>query len=309
MPRERYSASRRRHIFLALLVASLSCLAISVEAFSSVALKSSRQVSLSPLFSQQGNQKRIAKQPSHPSSQFKSLFTTFHQPSSTALQTYSGVGSSVTSTPAPTSPKTRATAVYALMLINLAVFLLDKVFHFPFVARQLYLFHRSWKWWQPLTSCFCHADRFHISNNLFMLLLFGRSVEDDQGWGGLLLSYFICGVAASVASIFLLPKSTVSIGASGAVFGLFAVSTLAKLSSWRDLDWRKLVEVAVLGEFVFRQMASEISTAAGGGTAGINHVAHLSGAAAGALLVFTMKATVAKFEDGGGRVRAKLQKK
>lgn len=69
------------------------------------------------------------------------------------------------------------------------------------------------------------------------------------GWGGLLFAYAFCGIFANLVSLALLPAATVSLGASGAVFGLFTVSVLARLS-WRDLDWRKLVEVAVLGDFV-----------------------------------------------------------
>jgi membrane associated rhomboid family serine protease len=191
---------------------------------------------------------------------------------------------------------TRATAVYALMLLNLLVFVLDKVVRHPIVPRQFYLFHRRWKWWQPLTACFCHVDRRHLCNNLFLLLLFGRSVEDDQGWPGLVVSYVWSGIFASLVSLWLLPRNTVSIGASGAVFGLFAVSTLAKVSWNEILDWRKLVEMAVLGEFVFRQITTEIVTAAGGGRPGINHVAHLSGALGGALLVFLMRVVVTKFD-------------
>jgi rhomboid protease GluP len=192
----------------------------------------------------------------------------------------------------------RSTAVYVLMLINLIVFVLDKVMKNPIISRQFYLFHRRWKWWQPLTTCFCHVDRFHLSSNLFLLLLFGRSVEDDQGWVGLLFSFAWCGVLASLVSLWLLPSYTVSIGASGAVFGLFTVSMLAKLS-WKDLDWRKIVEVAVLGEFVFRQITSEIANVAGGGRSGINHIAHLSGAIAGAVLVFGMRATIASYDQKG----------
>eukprot|EP00977_Amphora_coffeiformis_P012970 scaffold3330_cov164-Amphora_coffeaeformis.AAC.2 len=201
-------------------------------------------------------------------------------------------------------PTTRTTAVYALILCNLVVFLADKAFRVPFVGRKFYLFHSRWSWWQLITCCFCHADRNHLSSNLFLLLLFGRSVEDDLGWGGLLLSYVFCGIFASAASLILLPATTVSIGASGAVFGLFAVSMLTKLS-WREVaDWRKVTEVAVLGEFVFRTLVSELTTTVGGGVKGINHVAHLSGAAAGALMVFCMRATVASFERKG-----KLQRK
>lgn len=180
--------------------------------------------------------------------------------------------------------------------MNLAVFILDKFFLSSWVQRNLYLFHARWKWWQPLTSCFCHADKTHLSNNLFLLLLFGRSVEDDFGSAGLLVSYILCGVVSSWVSLALLSKYTVSIGASGAVFGLFSVSMLSKLS-WREmLDWRKVVELAVLGEFVFRQVASEVATAATNGQAGINHVAHLSGAATGAMMVWGMRKTVARFE-------------
>ena len=191
----------------------------------------------------------------------------------------------------------RATAVYSLILLNIAVFVADKVLRVP-PCRALYLYHSRWAWWQPLTACFCHGSRSHLSGNVFLLLLFGRSVEDDLGWGGLFFSYAFCGVVANLVSLLLLPAATVSLGASGAVFGLFAVSTLAKLS-WRELDWRKLVEVTVLGEFVFGKVASEIQTAATGGVAGINHVAHLSGAASGAAMVWLLRSSLERMERGG----------
>ena len=130
---------------------------------------------------------------------------------------------------------------------------------------------------------------------MFLLLLFGRAVEDELGWFGLLAAYAFCGVVANMVSLLLLPRATVSLGASGAVFGLFAVSTLSKLT-WRDLDWRKLCEVAVLGEFVLGKVLAEIQTAATGGVAGINHVAHLSGAVAGMFLVFLLRAALHKME-------------
>jgi membrane associated rhomboid family serine protease len=217
---------------------------------------------------------------------------------STATQlSLSSSSSSSTEERRVTRKGTRATSVYALILLNLVVFVLDKVWRNPFIRRNLYLYHSRWHWWQPLTSCFCHMDRNHLSSNLFLLLLFGRSVEDDQGWGGLIFSFAFCGILSSLVSLFMLPRYTVSIGASGAVFGLFAVSTLGKLS-WSELfNWRKLVETAVLGEFVFRQILSEAATAASGGTAGVNHVAHLSGAAAGAMLVFGLRSIVGRLES------------
>ena len=188
----------------------------------------------------------------------------------------------------------RATAVYALILANLLAFISDKILRLP-LARALYLYHGRVSWWQPLTACFMHADRAHLSGNLFLLLLFGRSVEDDLGAVGLLIAFAWCGVLANLVSLLLLPAGAVSIGASGAVFGLFAVSVLARLGP-RDLDWRKLVELSVLGEFVLSKMLSEVHTAATGGVAGVNHVAHLAGAGSGMLLVLVLRTLLDKME-------------
>ena len=101
------------------------------------------------------------------------------------------------------------TAVYALLVANIALFVADKVLRLGAV-RKLYLYHTGWAWWQPLSATFCHASRAHLSGNAFLLLLFGRSVEDELGWVGLLLSYAFCGVAANLASLVLLPAATVS---------------------------------------------------------------------------------------------------
>lgn len=58
------------------------------------------------------------------------------------------------------------------------------------------------------------------------------------------------GAGASVASYFLQPKASISLGASGAVFGLFAVSVLVKLS----FNLKKLIECGILGQFVIKQL-------------------------------------------------------
>jgi len=187
----------------------------------------------------------------------------------------------------------QATAVYALILASIVSFVIDNILHLKGCS-NLYLYHKNWKWWQLLTSTFCHGSRSHLSGNLFLLLLFGRSVEDELGSLGLIFSYVFCGVAANLISLAWLPTNTISIGASGAVYGLFTVSVFSRLSDL--LSWRKLIEVGVLGQFVVSRVLEEATTAATGGVAGINHVAHLAGASAGGAMVFLLRGLISRME-------------
>lgn len=57
----------------------------------------------------------------------------------------------------------------------------------------------------------------------------GKLVEEEEGNFGLWLSYIVTGAGANLVSWLILPRNAVSVGSSGAVFGLFAISVLVKV--------------------------------------------------------------------------------
>ncbi|GMN39917.1 hypothetical protein TIFTF001_009154 [Ficus carica] len=188
-------------------------------------------------------------------------------------------------------PHKRVNGIFWIILLILGIYAADHVFQVRAI-RNLYLYHGYPKWYQFLTATFCHADWRHLSSNLFFLYIFGKLAEEEEGNFALWLSYILTGVGANLVSWLILPRNAVSVGASGAVFGLFTISVFVKMS-W---DWRKILEVLILGQFVVERVmeAAQASTALSGGFRGgsalqsINHIAHLSGALVGVVLVWLL---------------------
>jgi len=73
-----------------------------------------------------------------------------------------------------------------------------------------------------LTAIFVHSGWFHLGMNMIMLWVLGRSLEQVFGRVRLLAVFLIAGLGGAVASYWFNAPMTVGIGASGAIFGLFA---------------------------------------------------------------------------------------
>ena len=67
---------------------------------------------------------------------------------------------------------------------------------------------------------FLHADIIHIMCNMYALYVVGPRVEDFFGKRKYLLIYFLSGLSGSLLSVGL-NSDVASVGASGAIFGLF----------------------------------------------------------------------------------------
>eukprot|EP00210_Caulerpa_lentillifera_P008428 g8040.t1 len=182
----------------------------------------------------------------------------------------------------------RDTGVFLLCLTNVSLFVLDHVCRIKSLT-QLYLYHAAPRWWQFVTCAFCHASWAHLSSNLFLLYVFGKLIEEHEGALGLWTSYIICALGGSIVSWYLYPSSSVSLGASGAVFGLFTVSVLIRLS-W---SFKRLFEVCILGQFVIATVLQEVNLQLKGGaitaSGSVGHLAHLGGALVGVIFILLLK--------------------
>ena len=77
----------------------------------------------------------------------------------------------------------------------------------------------SGEWWRLATSMFLHAGIIHLAFNMWCLLNLGLIAERWFGRLSFLILYVLSGIGGSLASLFMHP-TTVSVGASGAIFGL-----------------------------------------------------------------------------------------
>jgi rhomboid protease GluP len=82
------------------------------------------------------------------------------------------------------------------------------------------------QWWRIFTSAFLHADIMHIAFNMFALYQVGQYVELIYGTPRMAIIYVFAMVGSGAAVTFFAPDS-LTIGASGAIFGLFGALAVA----------------------------------------------------------------------------------
>lgn len=76
------------------------------------------------------------------------------------------------------------------------------------------------QWWRLLSATFLHGGFVHLAFNAYFLWAIGRVTEQVFGPLAFALIYFGSGLLASTASLLWQPEA-VSVGASGALFGVF----------------------------------------------------------------------------------------
>ena len=81
------------------------------------------------------------------------------------------------------------------------------------------------EWWRLLTSGFLHAGLIHLSLNMFILYLLGGLLEPAIGKVRFGLIYLVALLSGSFGALLLTPDA-LTLGASGAVFGLMGAAVI-----------------------------------------------------------------------------------
>ena len=156
--------------------------------------------------------------------------------------------------------------------------------------------------WATLVSyMFLHGDWLHLIGNMLFLWVFGDNVEDATGHVRFLVFYLLCGVAAGLAHVYVLPGSdSPLIGASGAVSGVVAAYLMLhpRVRIWILVLWRvplRLTALWVLGAWIVIQVGSAFLFA----DDVVAWWAHVGGIVAGAVLIpFFKRRGVPLFDRG-----------
>ncbi|MBK5231801.1 MAG: rhomboid family intramembrane serine protease [Thermoleophilia bacterium] len=92
------------------------------------------------------------------------------------------------------------------------------------------------EWYRLVTGGFLHAGLLHIAFNMFALYFLGKILEPSVGTVRFVMIYFACLLAGSFGAILLSGSNVPTVGASGAVFGIFgAVFIIARGRGLNDL--------------------------------------------------------------------------
>lgn len=131
------------------------------------------------------------------------------------------------------------------------------------------------EWWRIFTYGFVHADIMHLLFNMIALYSLADAVVSFTSTRFALLTYFIALIISGLGATFLAPD-TATVGASGAIYGLFGILIYfaIKLSrqGYHDM-FRSLAPVIVINLMITIMP-------------GVSLVGHLAGLVAGLVASF-----------------------
>jgi membrane associated rhomboid family serine protease len=131
---------------------------------------------------------------------------------------------------------TGATVTLTLIGINVVVYVLELALGTPFLTKFALIGLAQdpttgevvgvadGEWWRLITATFLHDPNsfLHILFNMYALYVLGPPIENLVGHARFLVLYLVSAVGGTAASYAFSAPNSPSVGASGAIFGLFA---------------------------------------------------------------------------------------
>ncbi len=139
------------------------------------------------------------------------------------------------------------------------------------------------EWWRLLSSTFMHNGVMHLFMNMLGLASIGITVERIYGHRLFLLIYLGSGLTGSVLSLFFAAQQAVSVGASGAVFGIAGALLVGVYQHRQQLPASfSKPTLSGIGFFVCYSLLQGFTHP------GIDNAAHIGGLLGGCLLAFVL---------------------
>ncbi|KAF8396791.1 hypothetical protein HHK36_018424 [Tetracentron sinense] len=95
--------------------------------------------------------------------------------------------------------------------------------------------------WRLITCIWLHAGVFHVLANMLSLLFIGIRLEQEFGFVRIGLLYVISGFGGSLLSALFI-QSSISVGASGALFGLLGGMLSELITNWTIYENKVFIE-------------------------------------------------------------------
>jgi rhomboid protease GluP len=130
------------------------------------------------------------------------------------------------------------------------------------------------EWWRLVSSMFVHGGVVHLLFNIFGLVFASAFLEAIIGAKKFAMTYLVSGLVASFASI-LWHENTASVGASGAIFGLFGLILSFLITDMYIKKEMKRSILIMFGPYI------AINLLFGLAGAGIDNAAHIGGLVSG----------------------------
>lgn len=99
-------------------------------------------------------------------------------------------------------------------------------------------------WWRLITAAFLHAGLIHIAFNMLALWWLGAPVEMVLGRARFIGLYFVSGLAGSAGALVANPNA-ITVGASGAIFGLLGAGLILEWQATGSLAGNYLTLILI----------------------------------------------------------------